>query len=987
MKRILVIILSLLSMTTAIMADELEDSLYYYFQQFDTAYKTGDLKKACDCHRNVLRIYVQGSQDVSQDTDFAGMLTVYGDLCRETENYKAAINALTESLRIFDTVYGNNHPYAVTSLNSIAWCYYHLGNYNQAIRLGTMAIDRFDHSFSSNSSKYALLLSDLATFHRYLGNYDEAIKLLNEAIEIKKRVSVGEDQDLGNLLTELATCYYSLGNYNEAIRRGTEALEIIKNTLGTNHVGYAVNLSDLASCYSSLGDYNTAIKLRTEAIGVLITIIGKDNTGYSGYYAGYATLLNNMSADYASIGNYYETISLATEATEIIKKYEGDNHPDYAWSLTNLAAHYSELGDCAKAIELTTQALDIYRKTLGEEHPSYAIPLGNLATYYFTLGNHTKAIEFETKAIAIQKTVFGTEHPGYVRSLENLVYFYSDNGNYNKAIPLLTEYVSCARKNVLNTFSGLTFNERFQYWGKYSFALNQWVPEVIIHSGAPNAASVLYDNVALFAKGLLLSTELEMAKLIQEKGDEEAFRMYSELRQNRQILNVQYSKPIAERQINCDSLESVSSALERQLVARVKEFGDYTRNLSITWRDVQNKLGDNDIAIEFLSYCDEDSKTAYVALTLCKGDKDPVLTPLFAEQDLLNASGEDGTYHSFKADSLVWAPLASRLEGKSRAYFSASGMLHNIGIEYLPSMEGKECYRLSSTRELVTKDKETKMTTATIYGGLDYDASSRELMEANHGFAIPPSHSINSNMTVHRSLEGSSLRAGCGRLEGSLRESEFISKTLKEKGIITFEYHDSRGTEESFKALSGHSTSLLHIGTHGFYWTPEEAEQQKQMSDNLRFLGDNERKAPVEDKALSRSGLMMAGCNRVFNNETLPDSLDDGVLTAKEISQLDLRGLHLVVLSACETALGDISGSEGVFGLQRAFKKAGAQSIMMSLWKVDDLVTENMMKSFYTHLAQGESIRQSFAAAQQELRAIDPDPRHWAAFILMDALD
>lgn len=177
MKRILVIILSLLSMTTAIMADELEDSLYYYFQQFDTAYKTGDLKKACDCHRNVLRIYVQGSQDVSQDTDFAGMLTVYGDLCRETENYKAAINALTESLRIFDTVYGNNHPYAVTSLNSIAWCYYHLGNYNQAIRLGTMAIDRFDHSFSSNSSKYALLLSDLATFHRYLGNYDEAIKL------------------------------------------------------------------------------------------------------------------------------------------------------------------------------------------------------------------------------------------------------------------------------------------------------------------------------------------------------------------------------------------------------------------------------------------------------------------------------------------------------------------------------------------------------------------------------------------------------------------------------------------------------------------------------------------------------------------------------------------------------------------------------------------------------------------------------------------
>jgi len=1105
MKRILVIILGLLSMTSVIIADEKVDSLEYYLDQAYADYLDNNFNEACNCYRHALRLYRQKFGDISQDTIYASNEGVYANLCYQIGDYETAIESGIEVLQIYKT-YGTNNLQYAKCLNNLAVFYASVGNYDDAIVLISEALDIRKKLLGSNHPDYALSLNNLATYHAHLGHFREAIQLTLESMEITKDVLGTEHPDyvrsLGNLavfyselgnyneairlekeateitkkylganhpvyavsLDNLAACYSSIGNYNEAIKLGTEAMEIYKRVLGTEHPDYAGSLANLASYYSSLGDYNEAIRLGTEALEIRKRVLGVDHPDYAlslgnlasyydilgnyneainletqsleirkkifgtnhpayalslgnlaSYYANlgnydeairlsakslgikkivygenhpdYATTLNNLATYYDELDNYDEAIRLEKQALEIRKYVFGAEHPDYAGSLGNLAGMYSDLGNYDEAIKLGTEALEIRKNALGTEHPDYALSLGNLATYYAHLGHFNEAIRLETETMEITKRIFGKEHPSYALSLDNLAGYYSDLGNYSEAIPLLYEYVSIIRKNVLRTFSGLTSNERPLYWNKFSYALNQRIPGVIIHSGMSNAAAMLYDHTALFAKGLLLSTVLEMAKLIQESGDEEAIRMYSELRKNRQILTAQYSKAIAERQFDCDSLENATSALGRQLMARVKEFGDYSRNLSITWKDVQNKLGNNDIAIEFLSYCDEDGKTAYAALTLCKSDKDPVLTPLFGEQELLDASGEDGTYHSFRADSLIWAPLTSRLDGKSRVYFSASGMLHNIGIEYLPSMEGKHSYRLSSTRELVTKDKDIEMTTATIYGGIDYDASSKELMEANHGFAIPPSHGANSNMTVHRSLEGSSLRAGCGRLEGSRRESEFISKSLKEKGIITFEYHDSSGTEESFKALSGHSTSLLHIGTHGFYWTPDEAEQQKQMLNNLRFLGENDRRAQAEDKALLRSGLMMAGCNRVFNNETLPDSLDDGVLTAKEISQLDLRGLNLVVLSACETALGDISSSEGVFGLQRAFKKAGAQSIMMSLWKVDDLVTENMMKLFYTHLVQGEPVRLSFTAAQQELRAIDPDPRHWAAFILMDALD
>ena len=501
---------------------------------------------------------------------------------------------------------------------------------------------------------------------------------------------------------------------------------------------------------------------------------------------------------------------------------------------------------------------------------------------------------------------------------------------------------------------------------------------------------MLYDNTALFAKGLLLFTELEMTKLIQESGDTEAFQMYSELHHLRQILNTQYSKPVGKRHLDCDSLELVSSALERQLNSRVKEFGDYTRNLNITWQDVQNKLEDNDIAIEFLSY-PENNTITYAALSLCKNDSAPELTILFNESQLQIAKNVENTYQNQLTDGLVWGHLSSRLVGKSQVYFSASGMLHNIGIEYLPSMEGKDCYRLSSTRELVTHKLSPSINDATIFGGINYNATYASIKNSEPEyvkdyFAMHTDSRMKGGNSDYRSF----LRYGVGPLPGSHAELQEISAMLKDQHVDCDTLSGNEASEESFKALSGHHKSLLHISTHGFYYSPEETENLNEHLQRM-LIGDN-RPTHYEDQSLLRSWLCFAGANLAIC-DTLPDESrpvagqDDGILNALEIAQMDLRGLDMVVLSACQTALGDVVNGEGVFGLQRGFKKAGAQSILMSLWEVDDDVTQLLMTEFYRGWTSGMTKTAALRNAQAIVKQKYPDPQHWAAFILLDALD
>ena len=904
----------------------------------------------------------------------------YSGIGNDTE----AIRLATIAMEIRKKVLGEEHIDYATSLCNIASYYFYIGKYTEAIRIGTIAAEIYKNTVGEETPDYANSINNLACYYDNIGNYAEAIRLGTLAMEIWKKTLGEEHPNYATSLNNLVGDYYAIGNYTEAIRIGTIAAEIVKKVLGEEHPDYAFSLNNLAFCYSIIGNNTEAIKLGTIAMEIRKKVWGEEHPGY-------ATTLDNLAAYNSEIGNYTEAIRLSTIAMEIRKKVLGEEHPDYANSLNNLASHYSDIGNHTEAVKLGTIAMEIYEKALGKEHPLYAISLNNLAGYYSRIGNYTEAVRLETIALGIRKKVLGAEHPDYAKSLDNLADGYFAIGKYDDAEHFYKQSYKCKSSFILKYFSSMTTNERTTYWNMYSVFFSNKLTEVAYKLSSADTSyygaatqndinALAYDG-QLFSKGLLLNAELEIQKLIEQSGDTAFANRYYKIRQDRVMLDNLYQLAPDEREMDADSLSKVIENEERLLVESSKELGDYTKNLSVSWQDVQRKLKDNDVAIEFAAINDTAARQqVYIALVLKKAMTAPELVKLFTSKELVDIYLSD-YYTTTKVTNLVWDPLQKYFNGVENVYFAPAGELHTIGIEYLPTNDGSifstkyNVFRLSSTRELALSKTKNQDFLASVYGGVVYDFS-----KTDWNNLLSYKDDLVARFRDMPDLSGESMRAELSFLPGAKVEAENVAEILHNGKYQVSEWSDVFATEESFKRLSGSGISILHIATHGFY-EPErkKSKQQNQYTDN----------ASREDRSLSRSGLFLAGAASALNPEKskdIPDGVDDGILTAKEISRLDFKGLDLVVLSACQTGLGDVT-SDGVFGLQRGFKKAGAQTIVMSLWNVSDEATKDLMTEFYKNLVAGQTKRGAFVAAQEKLRQTYPDPKKWAAFIMVDGLE
>ena len=570
--------------------------------------------------------------------------------------------------------------------------------------------------------------------------------------------------------------------------------------------------------------------------------------------------------------------------------------------------------------------------------------------------------------------------------------------DYAKASESFSAYSELATSMVTRTFSSLTESQRALFWEKYSRFFTNRLYDNAAAISTPEMNRTAYDG-ALLGKGLLLNAETEMRKLILESGDEEALGMYNEIQESRIRLDKLYESP-AGKKVQIDSLNGDIDRRQQELMKRSRAFGDYTRNLALKWTDVQSALGKKDIAIEFETYTHKDT-TFYVALTLRPGYTEPHLVALFTGGELKRSdvshdedTGMRDYYRSPDITNLFWGKLSDELKGVRNVYFSPAGELNNIGIEYMRDEDGKHLlserrnyYRLTSTRELTKEYRAGKMRDAALYGGILYDATPSTRLTGKE------SESERLACMASRpgiSLDSLSVTRGGGKLvylDGSKKEAEAISSTLSSKNVRNDLLEGADGTEESFKALSGAQKDVIHIATHGFYYT--ETEAARGGLEDSSFILDGESEAPKEDKALTRSGLLFAGAQNAFDGKEIPIDVEDGILTAKDIARMDLRGTDLVVISACQSGLGEVTG-DGVFGLQRGFKKAGVQSIVMSLWEVSDEATRIMMTRFYENLAKGKGKYDSFRDAQNYLRKCDDGfydkPQYYAAFVLLDAI-
>ena len=486
-------------------------------------------------------------------------------------------------------------------------------------------------------------------------------------------------------------------------------------------------------------------------------------------------------------------------------------------------------------------------------------------------------------------------------------------------------------------------------------------------------------NSVLFRKGLSNNVHIDIKKQV----DSTMYNKYMQLKA--------YSKSNSE---NVYILNKMKDA-ERELFSI--EYNEYLLpTLTYTHQDVNQTINniDKTIAIEFAEICTvNNEEPKYIALVVRKDELLPRKIELCNISDLLTIISSNSLLQRERRDSAnnhkilesyrkgyeyIWSKLEPYINEGDNVYFSPDGLLHQINIEVMQDANGKfanekwNLHRVSSTRELCIEKPEIELTSAVLYGNLTYEMDSTAMVAQSRAYRRADSYTPTRGFVAD-----STMRAGWNKLPATSSEISTIRSTMQTNGIETAVYTLDEGTEESFKALSGKQTPIIHIATHGFFYKDEETKG-KAFFETLSMSHNNQ-----PDNSLKRSGLILAGAQKAWLGEPIPDDVEDGILLAEEIATMDLTGTDLVVLSACETGLGEIT-SEGVFGLQRAFKKAGVQTLIMSLWTVEDEATSLFMREFYKQWLGGKSRHDAFIATQKFMQNKYADPYYWAGFIMLD---
>lgn len=512
------------------------------------------------------------------------------------------------------------------------------------------------------------------------------------------------------------------------------------------------------------------------------------------------------------------------------------------------------------------------------------------------------------------------------------------------------------------------------FYGEYLFHTKSWQLQnkatgYVLKYKTPVFCGFAYD-AALFIKGLLLRSQAELERTMLESGNESLIALCNELRGIRKKMAGNLSA--AER----DSLGEKQIGIYNILETSSHKFGDYTRQLTLSWQDVRSALRDGEIAIEFVQGASPDDGVSYIIALILRKGSEPQFKALCPEEEFsLAANNRQRQYE------LIWEPLHEVLAGVKNIYFSPSMALHQLPMESLPRPDGSamcdayNMYRLSNTREIIRPKKTQRELTAALFGGVEYELGSEQWQEMSLRAAAGENGTANRDIV---SLQRAFERGASIYLPGTEIEVGEIDKLLQGGKVGAELFTGVSATEEAVKQLSGSPTAIVHIATHGFFQAWNGVKESSEY--------DTE-----EMQALSRSGLLMAGAVSYMQGMEIPDNVDDGILTARELAALDLTQTELITLSACETGLGDVT-SDGVFGLQRGLKKAGANSILMSLWKVDDEATCMLMTEFYRlWVLEGKSKREALELAKQLVRSHKEkgwdDPKYWAAFILLDGIE
>ena len=713
-----------------------------------------------------------------------------------------------------------------------------------------------------------------------------------------------------------------------------------------------------------------------------------------------ATILN-------ALGVEYDTMEILSADLPAIGEAFGEYSREYRDALFSLADEYGRRHDYDKCIATYRSGADIDRVISGvfydprpheiallfyeyEQNPSDSLAVSTRARFEefaADMSDETESIKgrqnflslcdyrilfaliqddyHAARSISEEKLALLSENSSaYLETIEDIVRYSSYLNDHYYTYSLMPRYIAAFLQQTMPPLVLMTDEERSSFWPVKSKDIETRVLFPLFRGGGDRFAGFAYDN-ALLNKGLLLQSARVIDKALANEP-----QLQAELAS---VVAAQKNEtdPEANRQLYIR---------EKEILAGIASRTEWGQFLNMSWRDVAAALPDTAIAIEFCTV-NPGEHARYGALVVANGEE-PQFIDLFRIRNFRRA---DDRYRFF-TDS-VWSPILARYPYATEIHFSPVGELCRQPVEAAPvpgdtitaMFDRYTMHRLTSTRELALKARDAARAKGVAMGGLEYDMDVDALIDDTRHYAVGELRDRGTVRDFHSSF-------GLEYLPGTEQEVNAVRRLARKAKIDFSIYTGTDGTEARFKSLSGGRNNIIHIATHGFYWTEEEARYMPKFDYLFRDLHT------PEDRSLARSGLMLAGANRAYKGMEIAENAEDGILTAREIADLDLSAADFVILSACNTGLGDVS-PEGVFGLQRGFKKAGVNAMMLSLWKVADEATAMLMDSFYTAYFSGKSKTESLRTAQHALRTYTaPDGSHpyaspdlWAPFILLDA--
>ena len=932
--------------------------------------------------------------------------------------YNEAAPLCERAIAISTNALGPEHSDVALSLNGLGLIYAGKGDYTRAEPLYERALGIYSKLSNTAQSQdnrnaatgnVAATLNNLAELYKNRGEYARAEPLYQSALTICVKLRGEQNSSVANTLNNLADMYRAKGDYARAEPLFRRALTIYVK-INPEDPDVALAMSNLAAVYATKGDNARAEPLYLRALAIREKVLGPQHRDV-------ALTLNNLAELYSAQGNSARAAVLLDRALSIHLKLDPQN-PDVAVVLNNLAGLYLSRGDFARAEPLYSRALEINVKALGPEHLEVARSFNNLAAVFHTRGDEARAETLYLRSLSIREKTLGTDNSLVATTLMNLGDLYRAKGDFARAVQFCSRSQEIRERNFNLILASGSEDQKQLYLDTLSGETHATVSLHIRSAPASEQAAQLSLTTILRRKGRALDAMTDQIAMLRQRATPADAQLLDQLAGARsQLATLQLSSSNritpAERQTGITRLTATVAGLEDRVSRQSAQF----RALSqpVTLDAVRRAVPEGAALIEIFAFKPFNGKAIkaserfgppqYVAYVLEREWATPRFVELGAAEsiDADIAKVREAMHDPDRADvknlareldERVMRPVRRLLGSTRQLLISPDGALNllpfaalvdergqylveNYAISYLSS--GRDLLRLQIARE--------SRTTAVVIGDPLYDMSTTRAQQRPAQTGESPKQ----DATKRRSVDFTALTYD--PLPGTAQEARALQALLPGAQLLL----QQQATEAAIKQVR--APRVLHIATHGFFLADQPSDDNAAEARALLHGSEEKRVAPQKENPLLRSGIILAGVKQQESGAG-----EDGVLTALEAAGLDLWGTQLVVLSACETGLGEVHNGAGVYGLRRALVLAGSETQVMSLWSVNDVATRDLMMGFYKRLQAGEgraeALRQTQLAmlgSKAPVQAADPrgtkivkgagaaanfsHPFYWAPFI------